>query len=171
MNSSTHYDDPDEIRAHSETSPLVRNSIYNRKSLKKQTTSEQQNERQYLDQLLTAISDRRTKTQQNMAVMIILSVHALERFAFYGLVCNYVLYLNKRPLNWESFNASLVLLLLFGLTNLTSLLGGWIADTRIGKFYTIVISFVIYIIGYCVYPVVASSGNLFDSKYNLKYNN
>lgn len=126
--------------------------LYRRPSL-----THQQN---YLNELLlTAINDRRSIFQQNSSYLIILVVYTLERFAFYGLICNYVLYLNKQPLYWESFNASFLLFIFFGILNITSVLGGWIADSLIGKYLTICISFIIYIIGYAAFPLLAYRKN------------
>jgi dipeptide/tripeptide permease len=148
---------------YNEKSSLIKNTVYNKTTLKKRSINsnnsehqaQNQNESEYLDHLLTAISDRRSKCHQNASFIIILTVHTLERFAFYGLVCNYILYLNKEPLKWESYNASLMLYILFGLTNITSLFGGWIADSRIGKFNTIAISYFIYIVGYAAFPFLS----------------
>lgn len=164
MSSQNRYDEypPSDAEIPNERSSLINNnSLYNRKKQQQQRISNGNNDQQqYLDQLLTAISDRRTKFQQNASFIIILSCNALERFAFYGLVCNYVLYLNKRPLNWESYNASLVLLLMLGLCNISSFFGGWIADSRIGKFKTIALSYLIYIVGYVIFPILSISGNI-----------
>lgn len=116
-----------------------------------------QNQYFYVNQLLTVISDRRTKFQQNFSLVVLLLVNVLERFAYYGLICNYLLYLNKQPLYWESFNASLILFIFLGITNISGLIGGWIADSFIGKYATICFSFFIYIIGYAAYPLLSMS--------------
>lgn len=107
------------------------------------------------ERLVTAVNDRRSNFQLRYSFYILLAVNALERFAFYGLVCNYVLYLNKQPLFWESYNASLMLLVFLGLTHILSLLGGWLGDSAFGKFKTICLSFVIYIVGYAIFPWLA----------------
>jgi dipeptide/tripeptide permease len=111
----------------------------------------------YVNQLLTVINDRRTRFQQNFSLVILLLVNVLERFAYYGLICNYLLYLNKEPFFWESFNASLLLFVFIGVTNLSGLVGGWVADSYIGKYTTICISFIVYIIGYAAYPLLSIS--------------
>ena len=123
------------------------------------TTSGGVNENQYLyvNQLLTVINDRRSRFQQNFSLVILLIVNVLERFAYYGLLCNYILYLNKQPFYWESFNASLILFIFLGITNISGVLGGWVADSFIGKYLTICISFFIYILGYAVFPILSIS--------------
>ena len=82
-------------------------------------------------------------------------VNACERFAYYGIICNYVLFLNRFPLDWTSYNASALLLIFLGITYMSSLLGGWLADSFIGKYLTILISYIIYIIGYSIFPLVS----------------
>jgi hypothetical protein len=116
-----------------------------------------QNQYLYVNQLLTVIGDRRTRFQQNSSLVILLLVNVLERFAYYGLLCNYLLYLNKKPFYWETFNASLILFVFLGITNISGLVGGWVSDSFIGKYTTICISFVIYIIGFVAYPLLSIS--------------
>lgn len=122
-----------------------------------QASSNYQHQQQiYLNQLLlTALNDRRSRFKQNLSYLITLTVYTLERFAFYGLICNYILYLNKQPLYWESFNASFILLIFFGILNITSVIGGWLADAFIGKYMTICLSFIIYICGYAAFPLLS----------------
>lgn len=110
-------------------------------------------------QLSIALNDDRKRFTQNLSLFILLIVNLLERFAYYGLICNYVLYLNKQPLFWESYNASTILLIFLGITYVSSLVGGWVADSLLGKFYTIAISYVIYIIGYMAFPLIAYDKN------------
>ena len=97
----------------------------------------------------------RSNSQKQYSFIILLIVNILERFAYYGLLCNYVLFLNKKPLFWESYNASMLSFIFMGITYVVSVIGGWIADSLIGKYGTICLSFVIYIIGYAAYPVIS----------------
>ena len=68
----------------------------------------------YSAQLLNALNDKRSKFQLSASVYLLLLVNGLERFAYYGLICNYILYLNKQPLYWESYNASFILFIFLG---------------------------------------------------------
>ena len=68
----------------------------------------------YSTQLLNALGDKRSKFQLSASVYLLLLVNGLERFAYYGLICNYILYLNKQPLYWESYNASFILFIFLG---------------------------------------------------------
>ena len=114
-----------------------------------------QNQYYAANQILTVINDRRSRFQQNFSLVCLLAVNVLERFAYYGLLCNFLLYLNKQPLYWESYNASLVLFVFQGIANVSGLVGGWVADSLIGKYATICLSFVLYIMGYAVYPLLS----------------
>ena len=105
--------------------------------------------------LLDALNDRRSRLSQNVAFVSLLAVNALERFAFYGLICNFILFLNKRPLLWQSYNASLTLLSLFGTSYVSALLGGWLADALLGKYATIALSYALYASGYALFPLLA----------------
>lgn len=139
-----------------ERTSLLIESKKNSKTGYLSSSSYQHQQQIYLNQVLqTALNDRRSAFQQNFSFIITLLVYALERFAFYGLICNYILYLNKYPLNWQSFNASLILLVFFGIFNITSVIGGWIADSFLGKYTTICLSFFGYIIGYAAFPYLS----------------
>ena len=144
-----------------ETSPILRNDgTVSRGRIDEVPSpapnlSNPRNQALIANQFLSAINDRRDPLQQKTALIVLLVVITLERFAFYGIVCNYVLYLNKYPLKWESYNASTMLLVFFGISYMTSVLGGWIADSLLGKYITICISFVMYIIGYAAFPLLS----------------
>ena len=81
----------------------------------------------------TQINDQRSKAQKRYSVITILLVNALERFAYYGLLCNFILYLNKQPLYWRSLDANLIAFIFIGITYFTSLIGGWLSDSVFGK--------------------------------------
>ncbi len=80
------------------------------------------------------LNDQRTNIKKRLSVIIILIVNALERFAYYGLLCNFILYLNKQPLYWRSLDANLIAFIFIGITYFTSLIGGWLSDSVFGKF-------------------------------------
>jgi dipeptide/tripeptide permease len=97
---------------------------------------------------------RRSKRVTRWSFVLVLLTETLERTAFYGLICNMLLFLNTNPMGWMSYNASIVILVLNGLSYVTAIGGGWLADSCLGKFRTIVIFFCIYIAGYTVWPVL-----------------
>jgi peptide/histidine transporter 3/4 len=84
----------------------------------------------------------------------VLLTETFERIAFYGLVGNLVMFLNKNPLDWTSYNAANALFVFTGISYLTSLFGGWLADAVLGKFKTISIFFIFYIGSYAVFPLL-----------------
>ena len=48
-----------------------------------------------------------------------------------------------------------MLLIFMGITYVSSLIGGWVADSFLGKFPIICISYVIYIAGYSLFPLIS----------------
>lgn len=106
-------------------------------------------------QLWTTANDRRSEFRQNFAFVNVLIVNAFERFAFYGIICNFILYLNKQPLYWESYNATLMLFVFLGLTHVLSVIGGWIADSLLDKYKTILLGFLLYLVGYVSFPLIS----------------
>ena len=134
---------------------LTKRSSQNTDNIIQQQQLLQQQQQLIYSQLVNVINDRRSKFKQNASFIILLVVNLLERFAFYGLISNFILYLNKQPLFWESYNASIILFMFFGITYISSLIGGWVADSLIGKFTTICLSFSIYIFGYLTFPYIS----------------
>ncbi|XP_076452782.1 solute carrier family 15 member 4-like [Babylonia areolata] len=100
-------------------------------------------------------NSRRHVYRTRIASAAILLSLVFERIAFYGLAGNLVLFLNKDPFKWESYHAINASLYFFGLCFATSFIGGWLADSFLGRFKTLVISFVIYVAGYVLMPVMS----------------
>ena len=98
------------------------------------------------------ISHNENIKKTKVSLFFVLLTETLERFSFYGLLCNMALYLNSRPLFWSSYNAVNTILIFYGISYLMTLIGGWLADTYLNKFRTILIFFVVYIIGYLFWP-------------------
>lgn len=97
---------------------------------------------------------QRTKHQTKAAFFIVIVAEALERMAFYSLVCNMVLFLNSEPLHWASYHAAFALFILNGVSYITTVFGGWLADAVLGKYPTILVAFVVYIAGCSVWPAL-----------------
>nr|XP_009668779.1 PREDICTED: solute carrier family 15 member 3 [Struthio camelus australis] len=80
----------------------------------------------------------------------------LERAAFFGIVANLVLYLNSSTFNWGGTQASRASLLFLGASYLLSPIGGWLADVYLGRYGTVALSFLLYLLAACLLPTMAS---------------
>lgn len=71
-----------------------------------------------------------------------------ERLAYYGLAGNLELFF-KSEMDMSTADASLHVTLFAGTVYCTPLLGGWLADSYLNRFRTILIFQVIYLVGLC----------------------
>jgi len=62
-------------------------------------------------------------------------------------------FLNSNPMSWASYNAATVIFVFNGIAYVTAVFGGWLADSFLGKFRTIVIFFCIYVAGFIFWPL------------------
>ncbi|XP_064612168.1 solute carrier family 15 member 4-like [Liolophura sinensis] len=97
----------------------------------------------------------REKCKVRLACATILLAEILERVTFYSIAGNLVLFLNKKPYLWMSYNAANASFFLFGVSYSMSLVGGWVADSLLGKARTILVSFVIYLGGCAFLPFLS----------------
>lgn len=95
----------------------------------------------------------RTLSKTRASFILILITETLERTAFYGLICNMFMFLNSNPMSWASYNAVILILVFNGVAYVTAIFGGWLADSCIGKFRTIVVFFCIYTVGFVFWPM------------------
>ncbi|KAK6190852.1 hypothetical protein SNE40_002627 [Patella caerulea] len=99
-----------------------------------------------------------------VACGMILFTVILERLAFYSLSGNLVLFLNKKPFSWMSYHALSASFYFLGVSFVTSLFGGWLADSFLGRYKAILVAFIIYIAGYgtmvCLAPIPSKNGTV-----------
>ncbi|XP_059147178.1 solute carrier family 15 member 4-like isoform X2 [Physella acuta] len=99
------------------------------------------------------------------ALFTILMSVVLEKISFYGLTGNLVLFLNMAPFQWESYHAMNALLVFYGITYIVSLIGGWVADSCLGRYKAMLFAFLIYMSGHILLPFVAETDDIIF--YNL----
>ncbi|XP_046859133.1 solute carrier family 15 member 4-like isoform X2 [Xenia sp. Carnegie-2017] len=87
-------------------------------------------------------------------VLCILIMELCERLTFYGINANLVLFaLNGNHLQFSSSEAAILSYVFQGLCYLTPIIGGWYADSKAGKFATILGAGVVYLIGSILLPL------------------
>lgn len=85
----------------------------------------------------------------------ILFTLALERVAFYSLSGNLILFLNGTDYGWVSYQAVNASYVFLGISSMFYFLGGILADIKLGRFKTILIALVVYLVGYTFFPVIS----------------
>ena len=88
------------------------------------------------------------------ACATVLLTEMLERIAFYGLTCNLVMFLNLKPLGWASTEALDALYFFMGLSYISALFGGFVADAGLNRFRTIIVFLLVYVGGYVFFPLL-----------------
>jgi len=111
-----------------------------------------ENQEQQLTEPAVFVANFSPEWKTKVSFCLVLLTETLERTAFYGILCNMVLFLNANPMLWASYNAVESLFVLNGISYVFAIFGGWLADACLGKFRTIVFFFLIYIVGFIFWP-------------------
>nr|CAH0109543.1 unnamed protein product [Daphnia galeata] len=93
-------------------------------------------------------------------LLILFSV-ALERLAYFAVVMNLFLYLNKgQPeiQSWEPLEALTAVFVIHGVSCICSPIGGWLSDSLIGRYWAVILGSLVYIIGYCLLTALSING-------------
>lgn len=101
----------------------------------------------------TSTGDKKSN-HRNVACAAILIAEALERLAFHSLAGNLVFFLTAAPLCWEPSLATVAQLVLTGCMFIIGLFAGWISDSYLGRYTTIIVGYLLYAIGYAYLPVM-----------------
>ncbi|CAF1488783.1 unnamed protein product [Adineta steineri] len=92
--------------------------------------------------------DNRTQFQRKLSVWLILISAGLERLAFYSLAGNLVLFLTSDNIHWTPLHSVIASFIFLGTSYISALVFAWISDGKLGRAKTIIIGFILYIIGY-----------------------
>ncbi|XP_032407251.1 LOW QUALITY PROTEIN: solute carrier family 15 member 5 [Xiphophorus hellerii] len=87
-------------------------------------------------------------------VICVLLVELCERFTFFGIVCNMILFCTVK-LGYDNFLAATVNLCFIGASTLTPVLVGWFAETCLGRTKVLYLCAFLHFFGTAMLPVVA----------------
>ncbi|XP_037110160.1 solute carrier family 15 member 5 [Syngnathus acus] len=105
----------------------------------------------------TTRPDRRTspgRRKKLQVIICVLLVELCERFTFFGIVCNMILFCTVK-LGYDNYLAATVNLCFIGASTLTPVLVGWFADTCLGRTKVLYLCAFLHFFGTAMLPVVA----------------
>ncbi|XP_076860761.1 solute carrier family 15 member 5 [Brachyhypopomus gauderio] len=95
------------------------------------------------------------KSEKKLQVIIcVLFVELFERFTFFGIVCNMILFCTIK-LGYDNYQAATVNLCFVGASTLTPVLVGWFAETCLGRTKVLYLCTLLHFFGTAMLPVVA----------------
>ncbi|PON98789.1 hypothetical protein TorRG33x02_054040, partial [Trema orientale] len=127
--------------------PIIINIPMDSSSVAPVTTDNGQYREKYTNKQLSTSTTRHKPSKGGWnAALFIIFVEVADRFAFYGLAGNLIMYLTEvlgQPLATAAKNVNLWI----GVSSLFPILGALVADSFLGRFKTILLSSVIYLMG------------------------
>ncbi|XP_043944173.1 solute carrier family 15 member 5 [Protopterus annectens] len=99
-------------------------------------------------------TDLRIRKRKVQVIVCLLLVELCERFTFFGILCNMVLFCTVK-LGYKYHQAAMVNLAFAGTTILTPVLVGWFAETCMGRTKVVYICSALHFLGTAMLPVVA----------------
>ncbi|XP_031417643.2 solute carrier family 15 member 5 [Clupea harengus] len=99
-------------------------------------------------------SKPRHTSKKLQVIICVLLVELCERFTFFGIVCNMILFCTIK-LGYDNHQAAIVNLCFVGASTLTPVLVGWFAETCLGRTKVLSICALLHFIGTAMLPVVA----------------
>uniref|UniRef100_A0A8C4JFG5 Solute carrier family 15 member 5 n=1 Tax=Dromaius novaehollandiae TaxID=8790 RepID=A0A8C4JFG5_DRONO len=88
------------------------------------------------------------------AAICLLLVELCERFTFFGIVCNMILFCTVK-LGYRNYQAAIVNMCFVGTSMLTPVLVGWLAECLVGRIKLVCICMFLHFLGTALLPVVA----------------
>ncbi|CAF1286967.1 unnamed protein product [Adineta ricciae] len=98
-------------------------------------------------------TDMRSTWQKRLSMLFVLLAVGFERLTFYSLSGNLILFLTSHHIRWTSRHSLNASFIFFGASYASALFFSWISDAKVGRVKTIVIGFLIYIVGYVFFPL------------------
>uniref|UniRef100_A0A8C3Y3V5 Solute carrier family 15 member 5 n=1 Tax=Catharus ustulatus TaxID=91951 RepID=A0A8C3Y3V5_CATUS len=95
----------------------------------------------------------RAEKKLHEAVCVLL-VELCERFTFFGIVCNMILFCTAK-LGYRSYQAAMVNMCFVGTSTLTPVLLGWLAEHLVGRTRLVCICMFLHFLGTALLPVVS----------------
>lgn len=123
-----------------ETSPLLREKI-------------KAKQRQFRKAVSRKIQ-RRLRNMKRTPVLMLILIEVFERFAYYGILINFVLFLNK-CCGWTMFLSVASVMTFSSISWFMCALTGIMGDSRFGRYNTIVSGFLVYFFGALTLVLVA----------------
>ena len=101
---------------------------------------------------------------KRVPVLTLILIEVFERFAYYGILINFVLFLNKCS-GWPMFMSAAGVMAFSCVAWFMCALGGFMADSRFGRYNSIVSGFLVYFFGLLMLVITAFlMGYLYDRK-------
>uniref|UniRef100_A0A8C0BP18 Solute carrier family 15 member 5 n=1 Tax=Buteo japonicus TaxID=224669 RepID=A0A8C0BP18_9AVES len=97
------------------------------------------------------LSQSAKKFQEAICVLL---VELCERFTFFGIVCNMILFCTVR-LGYRNYQAAIVNMCFVGTSVLTPVLVGWVAECLVGRIKLVCVCMFLHFLGTALLPVVA----------------
>ncbi|NXX50759.1 S15A5 protein, partial [Tricholaema leucomelas] len=97
------------------------------------------------------VSQPEKKLQEAICVLL---VELCERFTFFGIVCNMILFCTVK-LGYRNYQAAIVNMCFVGTSMLTPVLAGWLAECLVGRTKLVCICMFLHFLGTALLPVVA----------------
>ncbi|CAF1332607.1 unnamed protein product [Rotaria sp. Silwood1] len=104
------------------------------------------------------VTDERGPLKKTLAIYLILACTLLERVAFYSIMVTLVLNLDSDELfHWQPRNSSIASFIFSGTSYISTLIFAVIGDAKLGRAITILVGFVLYVIGYILAVLITKT--------------